>query len=401
MRPVRSVRVFGGLASVALLLPALALATISSPANAVITGNVMSGTASPMWQTNGIVRSVLAANGVIYAGGDFTAVRPPGTSASTNQAVARNRLAAFDASTGAVITSFNPNVNGRVSTMAMSPDGTRLYIGGNFRTVGGVTRNRVAAVNPTTGALITAFNPNAGAPVYAISASSSAVYIGGAFGRMGGITRSYLASVNATTGALNTGFNTTLERRPDSRGTTYTPTVTAIEVTPDASTLLVGGNFIGTNGDSTGGMASLDPTTGATRSWAANSVQPINTNCVGRVSDIASTRGTAYVTGEGDPPGCYEGTYSADIPNGELNWNSSCLGASQGDRRLDSVLYKGSHQHDCAFDEGGVRRLRRRHQPRHLHPPPPGRPGHRRRHRSCTGHPNTNGAGDHHAGART
>ena len=44
------------------------------------------------------------ANGVIYAGGKFTQVRPPGTAAGSTQAVTRNYLAAFNASTGALIT---------------------------------------------------------------------------------------------------------------------------------------------------------------------------------------------------------------------------------------------------------------------------------------------------------
>ena len=37
-----------------------------------------------------------------------------------------------------------------------------------------------------------------------------------------------------------------------------------------------------------------------------------------------------------------------------MHWNSPCLGASQGLTYLDGVLYKGSHQHDCAFMEGGA-----------------------------------------------
>src|SRR3954471_5272912 len=144
----------------ALLVPALVVT--SGEASAVISGNVMSGTASPMWQTNGTVEAVVVANGVVYAGGNFTQVRPPGTAASSTQAVVRNRLAAFNASTGALITTFDANVNGSVRALAVSPDGSRLYVGGAFTSVRGTTRNRVAAVNPSTGALVAGFNPNAG-----------------------------------------------------------------------------------------------------------------------------------------------------------------------------------------------------------------------------------------------
>ncbi len=365
MRSARTGGFVARLVGVGLMLPALTVATMSEPASAVITTNVMSGTASPIWQTNGTVESVVVSNGVIYAGGSFTRVRPPGTAASTSQAVTRNNLAAFNASTGALVTGFNPNVNGKVNALAVSPDGSRLYLGGAFRTVGGVARNRAAAVSASTGALVTGFNPNVNSTVNALAANAGTVYLGGAFGRVGGVSRPYLASVNATSGALNTAFSTTMERRPDLICTpgsfgcnaagrvVYNPSVTAIQVAPDSSWLLVGGQFVGTNGNSSGGMAALDPATGATRTWQANAVQPINTNCAGRVTDIVVANGTAFVTGEGDPPGCYEGTYSARVTDGNLNWNSSCLGASQALAVLNGVLYKGSHEHDCAFARGG------------------------------------------------
>jgi hypothetical protein len=130
--------------------------------------------------------------------------------------------------------------------------------------------------------------------------------------------------------------------------------VLAIKVSPDGTRVLAGGQFMGVNGVSSGGMASLDPTTGATEEWDANTAQPINTNCAGRVTSIVAQGTSAYVTGAGDPPGCYEGTYSANISNGAVNWLSSCLGASQGLTIMNNILYKGSHQHDCAFNQGGA-----------------------------------------------
>lgn len=323
----------------------------------------MSGTASPMWQTNGVVYSVLVSGNTIYVGGNFTQVRPP--TGGAGAATARANLAAFNATTGALITGFNARVaGGNVRSLAMSANGQSLYIGGTFRTVGGQTRNRVAAVNPTTGA-VQSFNPNSNSTVYAIAATSSNVYLGGVFTRMGNVARVSLAAVNPTTGALNTSFTPTMDQKPDQQcfpgfgncpdsGILVTkPTVTALAT--NGTSLLAGGQFAGTNGDNAGGMASLDPSNGNTRPWGANSVQPINTNCGGRVSDIAISGSRAYVTGEGDPPGCYEGTYAADLTNnGALVWLSSCLGASQAIGVLNGVLYKGSHNHDCAFDKGGT-----------------------------------------------
>lgn len=319
------------------------LVTGAGPAGAAVRDPVMSGTQSPMWQTNNNVEALTTANGVVYAGGTFTRVRPPGAAAGT-QEVTRTYLAAFNASTGALITSFNVALNGRVYDLVVSPDGSRLYIVGGFTTVNGVTRNRVAAINLPSGTLNTQFNANAGYTVTAVELLGSRLYLGGDFGRMGGVVKSRMAAVNATTGALIPTFSADVEAR-----------VLSIEAAEDGSRLLVGGGFRTVGGVTTGGMASLDPATGALREWRANVDQPINTNCGGRVTDIVVDGDTAYVTGEGDPPGCYEGTYAARVSDGQLQWLSSCLGASMGLAVLDGILYKASHQHDCAFTPGDAR----------------------------------------------
>ena len=170
-----------GMTGFALASAGATLVLTSTPASAVISGNVLSGTTSPLWQTNGTVHAVLVSGNTIYAGGEFTRVRPPGTTTSSPQAVTRNHLAAFNATTGALITGFNPNVNGNVKSLAISPDGTRLYAGGQFTNVSGTARNRLAAVNPTTGALVTGFNPNVNSTVNGLAATSTNVYLGGPF----------------------------------------------------------------------------------------------------------------------------------------------------------------------------------------------------------------------------
>jgi hypothetical protein len=360
----RSRRVTAAAASV-LVLPAVMLAAVAGPAQAAVNDQAVSGVASPIWQPNAQVDALATANGVIYAGGNFTQVSPgAGQSGSTT---ARTYLAAFNASNGTLITSFNVTLNGRIYALDVSPDQSRLYIGGAFTTVNGTSRNHVAAINIPTGTLNTTFAATANRTVRAIESTSSTVYAGGDFTTARNQAQAYMASFTASTGALNTAFAPTFLNRdplvcqpnqPFCTPATYVPSVLAIKMAPDGSRVLVGGNFIGINGVNSGGMASVDPTTGATEQWDANAAapagQPINTNCVGRVSDIAVQGTHAYVTGVGDPPGCYEGTYDADISTGHINWLSSCLGASQGLTIMNNILYKGSHQHDCAFNEGGA-----------------------------------------------
>ncbi len=348
-------------AAALLALPASVLAWVASPAQAATNDQAVSGVASPIWQPNGPVDALATANGVIYAGGNFTSVKP-GAGQSGSQ-TARTYLAAFNGSTGALITSFNVRLNGRVYALDVSPDRSTLYVGGAFTTVNGTSRGRIAAINLASGTLNTSFNPNANRAVRSIDSTGSTVYLGGDFTTVRNTARANMASVTASTGALNTAFDPTFLNRapvvcqpnqPFCTPTTYTPNVLAIAVSPDGTRVLTGGNFVGVNGVSSGGMTSLDPTTGDTEQWAANTAQPINTNCAGRVSSIVVQGTNAYVTGVGDPPGCFEGTYSATISNGSMNWLSSCLGASQGLTIMNNILYKGSHQHDCAFNRGGA-----------------------------------------------
>lgn len=334
----------GSLVAGLMFVPAVVLTSLTvQPAAAATNDQAISGTPSSMWQTNNNVEAIEVSGGVVYAGGTFTSVRPPGAAAGTNE-VPRTYLAAFNASTGALVTGFNVRLDGRVEDISIAPGGRRMYVVGRFTSVNGVARNRVAAINIPSGTLDTSFIANANTGVVAVDSTASSVYVTGDFSTIRGTAKARFAALDPTTGALQPGFVADL----DSRG--YT-----VDVTPDGSRVLVGGNFTTVNGTVTGGMASVHPTTGALQRWDANITQPINTNCAAKVTDIISLGENAYVTAEGDPPGCYEGTYSARISDGRLNWNSTCLGASLGLAILHGVLYKASHQHDCAFNPGDAR----------------------------------------------
>ena len=62
----------------------------------------------------GTVLALAYGNGVVYAGGTFSNALPPGTPAGTTTGeVPRTYLAAFNSTTGALITSFNPTITDR------------------------------------------------------------------------------------------------------------------------------------------------------------------------------------------------------------------------------------------------------------------------------------------------
>jgi hypothetical protein len=131
----------------------------------------------------------------MWAAGDFTQVQQPG-----HAAVSRVGTFSFSATTGA-ITGFNPQVRGRVHTVQLSADCRTAYLGGAFTTSSGA-RN-LAAVNASTGALISTFRHDANAEVLTVLLSQGHLLAGGKFTTVNGVARPYLVSMSPTTGAVD------------------------------------------------------------------------------------------------------------------------------------------------------------------------------------------------------
>jgi hypothetical protein len=128
---------------------------------------------------NNAVRALAASGSTVYVGGDFTSIGGQ----------SRGRIAALDAGSG-VAMAWDPNADEEVEVLAVS--GSTVYVGGCFTSIGGQSRNNVAALDATSG-LATAWNPNADYDVYAFAVSGSTVYAGGGFATIGGQARPDLA----------------------------------------------------------------------------------------------------------------------------------------------------------------------------------------------------------------
>lgn len=124
-------------------------------------------------------------DGKVLIGGAFTTVN------GTN----RNRIARLNAD-GSLDGSFSSGTgaNGDVSTIVVQSDG-KLLIGGNFTTVNGTNRNRIARLHPN-GSLDSSFNPGTGADGWVRSIalqSDGNVLIGGDFLTINGMVRQRVA----------------------------------------------------------------------------------------------------------------------------------------------------------------------------------------------------------------
>ena len=85
----------------------------------------------------GVVWSQAIVGNTVYAGGEFSNARPAGAAPGTNL-IPRSNLLAYNLTTGKLISSFAPSINGVVEVVRASPDGTRLYVGGSFNQLTGL-----------------------------------------------------------------------------------------------------------------------------------------------------------------------------------------------------------------------------------------------------------------------
>ncbi|THG30789.1 PKD domain-containing protein [Naasia lichenicola] len=317
----------------------------TSPAAGVT--QTVSSDALPTVQINGVVYTQVIVGNTVYAGGSFSTAQPAGAASGVGT-VARANLLAYNLTTGELISSFAPNPNGIVRSLAASPDGTRLYIGGQFTSIGGAARNRAASIDVASGALTT-WNPNSNGAVYGIVASNSTVWMGGNFTSMKSTARLHAAAVTATDASI-LPFSASADGGR----------VNAIVANADFTKIVLGGSFTtvngagspNTGGDSGYGLGMVDAATGASLSFPAS--QRVKNGgadaaIYSLTSDGTSFYGTGYHFGGG---GNTEGTFRAEWSNGSLVWEEDCHGDTYSVATSTDAVYIAGHPHYCGNSGG-------------------------------------------------
>jgi len=309
------------------------------------------------------VETLLVSGTTLYVGGSFncSGVFNGDGDCSDAGETSIGMLAAMsttsNAGAGSVITAFAPEPNQTVSSLLLEPSLNTLYVGGDFTCLpdtnnnqgcdGGaeVVRRNVAAVNPTTGALISAFNADVSTPgsfssVGVLARDTGALVLGGTFtcvrsngdtdcNDAGEVPRQRLARVNLTTGAVDPNWQpaangqvralqkvgdawwvggdfSVMNEQPREHFAVVDDGIAGalrpLDLSPDGSVrtfarvndpalIVVGGTFRGAGGVKRAGLAAIDLQTGAPTAWNPDA------GASAQIRALAVDGGTVYVGG--------------------------------------------------------------------------------------------------------
>jgi WD40 repeat protein len=307
----RRLRVVSPFVAVVGVVVALLAASVAPAAAAVPVGPpALSG------GVDGQVYATLVVGNTIYVGGSFSNAQ---TRAGVS--VSRSNLAAFNLNTGALLGSWRADTNGGVRSLAS--DGSSLYVGGTFGTIGGLAQGDLARVSLATGAVDTGFRPRLNGSVLALQVGGGSVYAGGEFTFSGGVSQHFLAKFNATSGARVAAYTAATNGG-----------VEALSLSPDGHRLAVGGAFTTLSGVTRTGLGLVDPTTGAAVGPAfAASVRPT-------ISLDWSDDGTALFGGSGNSNNV---AARWNPTTGARSWRVTAGGDIQAIDFFDGEVYVGFH----------------------------------------------------------
>jgi hypothetical protein len=242
----------------------VAVAVVSLAALAAMPASAFALSSAPdtgTWGTTGKVYALAKNGNTLFVGGTFKKmISQDGTQKFSKM----KNLAAVDMTTGLPITTWQPIVEelsttkqATIRSLAVSPDGSTLYVGGLFDHINGVEVSNFAALSTDTGAVIVnpTFTPNVNKAVEAMVIGTDRIYIGGSFKKINNQDRLRLGAIN---------FDGTL----NAWAPMANAVVRSMAMAPDANSLFVGGLFTTINGTSRQSLARVDLTTGALNAWA-------------------------------------------------------------------------------------------------------------------------------------
>jgi outer membrane protein assembly factor BamB len=260
------------------------------------------------WSHNGTAHSVDIAGNNVFVGGDFSEAR------KGNQSVPRSNVLAVERTSGNLLP-FVANTNGLVR--AVVSDGFFTYIGGDFTTVNGVPRPRLAKVNAATGALDTSFAPNVPVSVMDLLLVGNKLYVVGPFGQVNGVQRRGAAVLDKGTGALDPTFAPNAQSR-----------VNTVAINPAGTRL-----YLGLAGNAAPFLLAVNPVTGALQGPSFSTLNDY-------IRDVTvGPDGVVYVAAGGK----MNSAIALDPNTGRQRWRQRADGDVQAVKESNGYVFFGFH----------------------------------------------------------
>ena len=203
---------------------------------------------------DGRVESIVQVGSTIVISGTFTQVQ----AANSPTVLTRNHVAAFDAATGVISTTFAPDADNEVNTVLPGPVPGTVYLAGTFNKIDGKGPGSVALLRVADGSRVASFAPGAfiGGRPNDLRLSGGRLWVGGSFATIGGTAQPALATLDPLTGALDPYMGLAIAGTHNGGSTS----VLKMDVTPDGSRLVLVGNFVTVNALRNEQVAMLDLT---------------------------------------------------------------------------------------------------------------------------------------------
>lgn len=232
----------------------------------------------------------------IFVTGQFSSIGEP----------LRNHFAAFDTLTGS-LTDWNPHYVGSEYSYypLLVPSSDKIFVGGYFDSIGGQKRRYIAEVDTMTG-LATSWNPDPDGPINNLIVVQDRIFLAGIFNSIHGQSKSYIAAVDKNIGNL-LSWNPITDNE-----------VTDIELYNN--NIFIAGNFTNVNGVSKNRIALIDTVIGSLLPW--------NGSANKEICDLKIIGGNLLISGVFDTVnGIYQKRLaSLNASNGTINmWNPNLL----------------------------------------------------------------------------
>ena len=151
---------------------------------------------------------------------------------------------------------FNPTVDGQVQQLLPGPTPDTVYVAGDFTKINNKGPNHIQLLNVNTGQAVASFKaPSTNGGIETIELlPNNRLFIGGFFTKIAGVTHGQLGTLNATTGALDPFMDVTVSGHVNNTGSGAQAPIGIREsaVTPAGDRMVVTGNFRIAGGQSRG-----------------------------------------------------------------------------------------------------------------------------------------------------